>query len=292
MNKKNIALSNNETYSYVEAGSGPTVLLIHGNVSGALHYLPLIERLKKNYHVIAPDLRGFGDSTYHKRFDSLEELGDDLILFLDALGIQDVFVAGWSTGGAIALKMAAKYPTRIKKIALIDSASYKGYPIFKKDASYQPILGEYYTTKEELALDPVQVIPAQLAMEHKDYAFMHMIYDQTIYTVNKPSKEDDHLYVGESLKQRNLVDIDYALLTFNMSTTSNGVTDGDGSIADVHQEVLALWGDKDIVVPEYMVDETVAALKHVTKVILRNSGHSPLVDCPDELANYITNFFI
>ncbi|MBN2605225.1 MAG: alpha/beta hydrolase [Bacilli bacterium] len=291
MEKKTVQLPNNETYYYVEAGSGPTILLVHGNMSGGLHYLPLIERLKDQYHVIAPDMRGFGDSTYNNRIDTLDDLADDLILFLDALHIQDIFIAGWSTGGAIALKMAAKYQDRIQKIVLIDSASYRGYPIFKKDASFMPIIGEFYESREELALDPLQVVPAQMAMENKDYATMKSIWDQAIYTVSKPTDKDDYLYLTETLKQRNLVDLDYALTTFNMSSYTNGKTPGDNSIVNVIQPVLSFWGEKDIVVPRYMIDETEKALKNCEIVVLPNAGHSPLVDCPDLLATYIINFF-
>ncbi|MBU1019823.1 MAG: alpha/beta hydrolase, partial [Firmicutes bacterium] len=124
------------------------------------------------------------------------------------------------------------------------------------------------------------------------YATMKSIWDQAIYTVSKPSEEDDYLYLTETLKQRNLVDIDFALTTFNMSSYTNGKTPGDNSITNVTQPVLSLWGEKDIIVPEYMIDETVNALENCQKVVLKNSGHSPLVDCPDLLATYITNFFV
>ena len=75
-----------------------------------------------------------------------------------------------------------------------------------------------------------------------------------------------------------------------MSNFSNGVTTGDNSIMDVDQEVLSIWSEKDAVVLEYMVDETIEALKNATKVVLANSGHSPLVDQPDKLADLIDKF--
>ncbi len=75
-----------------------------------------------------------------------------------------------------------------------------------------------------------------------------------------------------------------------MSNFTNGVTLGDNTIKDIVCPVLTLWGDRDITVLEYMIDETVEALKDVKKVILKNSGHSPFVDCPDELIKNIVNF--
>ncbi len=54
--------------------------------------------------------------------------------------------------------------------------------------------------------------------------------------------------------------------------------------------MLSLWSENDIVVLEYMIDETVSAIPSSKKVILKKSGHSPLVDCPDNLYEMIINF--
>lgn len=291
MNKKNVLLPNGETYSYLDEGSGvKTILLVHGNMSSGVHFKPLIQRLKKDFRVIAPDLRGFGDSSYVNRIKSLEDLSDDLYLFLKELRIGKIHVAGWSTGGAIVLKLAAKHSELIKKIVLIESASYRGYPIFKKDKSNNPIIGQYYNNIEELAKDPVQVLPMDIAFKNNDKATIKYIWDLLIYNVNKPNEEDDVLYLNETMKQRNIVDIDWCLTTFNMSDSSNGVCEGDGSIKDIIAPVLSLWSEKDQVVLEYMIDETVSALRNAKKVVLKDSGHSPLVDCPENLWQQMINF--
>ncbi len=292
MEKKKVLLANGETYYYIDEGTGKeTILLVHGNMSSGVHYKPLIEKFKKDYRVIAPDMRGFGDSTYKKNIESLEDLSDDLFLLLEELNINKVHVAGWSTGGAVILKLAAKHNELIDKIVLIESASYRGYPVFKKDKDNQPIIGVSYDNIEELAQDPVQVLPIVVALENNDVATIKYIWDLLIYNVNKPSKEDDDLYLSETMKQVNIVDIDWCLTRFNMSSSSNGVTEGDNSIKNVISPVLSLWSEKDIVVLEYMIDETVQALKDSKKVILMNSGHSPLVDCPDELYKLMIDFF-
>ncbi len=291
MNKKKVLLPNGETYYYIDEGQGEeTILLVHGNMSSGVHYKPLIEKFQKNYRVIAPDMRGFGDSSYINRIDSLEDLADDLYSFLIELEIKKVHIAGWSTGGSVALKMSAKYSDIIDKIILIESASYRGYPVFKKDKNNQPIIGEYYDNIEDLAKDPVNVLPIATAYKNKDIATIKYIWDLLIYNAGKPNEEDDKLYLIETMKQRNIVDIDWCLTKFNMSNTSNGVSEGDGSIINVKSPVLSLWGDKDIVVLEYMVDETVQALSNVKKVVLENSGHSPLVNCPNKLYGLIIDF--
>ncbi|HPJ24051.1 MAG TPA: alpha/beta hydrolase [Bacillota bacterium] len=291
MEKKFIELKNKEKIAYLDIGTGKDILVfIHGNMSSGIHYKPLIERFKDQYRIIAPDMRGFGDSSYLNRYDDLEELADDMLELLDVLGIHKYVVAGWSTGGAVALKMAAKRQKEVEKAILIESCSYRGYPVFKKDEKGQPLIGQYYKTKEELAQDPVQVASMANIFNSGATAYMKAVWDQLIYTVNKPSKEDDDLYLSETMKERCIVDVDWALTRFNMSDTSNGVTEGDGTIKDVICPVLSFWSENDIVVLEYMVDETVKALKDCKKVKLAGSGHSPLVDVPDKLEEEIRSF--
>ena len=293
MDKKKVVLPNNEEYFYLEVKNDhPALILIHGNMSSSIHYLPLIERLKDQFHIYAMDLRGFGDSSYLTPIETLEDFAEDIKLFMDELDIPNANIAGWSTGGAIALKFASKYPKKTNKIVLIESASYRGYPIFRKDENNQPIIGEYYKSKEELANDMVQVLPMKFAFENKDSNTVKAIWEALIYTNHIPDIETYNLYIDETIKQRNLIDLDYALTTFNMSNFSNGMNNGDGTITKVTQPVLSIWGDQDKVVLEYMIDETIEALKDSKKVVLKDSGHSPLTDKPDELANEINNFLL
>ena len=101
-----------ETLAYRTCGAGETVVLIHGNMSSSVHWQTTMEQLEDKYRVFAPDLRGFGDSTYNHRFDSLRELAVDFERFLDEAGIDPCSLVGWSTGGGVVLEMAADLPKR------------------------------------------------------------------------------------------------------------------------------------------------------------------------------------
>lgn len=288
--KKTIQLSNQETYAYMQAGeNNPSILvLVHGNMSSSFHFTPVFETLAKDYHVIAPDLRGFGDSSYDQPLESLHDLADDLKRFLDALNIQKASLAGWSTGGAVILSFAARYPSETEKLILIESASLKGYPIFKKDDQFQPILTELYQDKAAMAADPVQVAPAVQAMETKNHTYLKNVWQAAIYNVKVPDEID--AYIDESLKQRNLVDIDWALMTFNMSDDHNGVVPGDGTYKDVKAPILNIWGRKDYVIPEVMFNQNVEAFKEAESLILDNGSHSPITDEPETLIQAIHDF--
>jgi pimeloyl-ACP methyl ester carboxylesterase len=292
MEKKFVTLKNQEIYAYLEKGHGDKYLiLVHGNFSSGIYYKPLIDRLPENIHAFAPDLRGFGDSSYEKRVSSLKELADDLRLFMDAMKIEKADIAGWSLGGGVVMEFAAHYPERLNKLILINSTTHKGYPVFQKDANNQMKLGVAYSSKEEMAEDPVQVKPLLMALETKNFAFVKYIYDLTIYTYNKPSEEDNLLYLTDSLKQRNLVDVDWALANLNMGKDFNFYQMGQNTISLIKAPVLHIWGSHDKTVPEFMILDNFKALEdQSTYVKFDQCGHSPLVDKPNELTQVILDF--
>lgn len=291
-NKKSINLKNSEEYSYLESGKGPKVLLlVHGNMSSSVHFLPLINSLPKDIRIIAPDLRGFGDSSYNNKISTLKELADDLLLFIDELQIEKVHLAGWSTGGGIILEFAAKYPNRVESLILIEAASHKGYPIFKKDNNFAVMPGVPYESMDALAKDPIQVAPVLQAINIKNKEFMKWVWDKTIYILNKPSPEDNEIYLNETLKQRNLVEIDWALANINMSNSRSAYAEGEDTIKNVKAKTLIIWSKGDIVVPYYLIDENYQALKGNAKlVIYEQGGHSPLIDNLEKLVKDIYEF--
>jgi pimeloyl-ACP methyl ester carboxylesterase len=250
-----------------------------------------LDRLPDSLHVLAPDLRGFGDSTYRNRVRSLKELAEDLALFLQALKIPQASIAGWSLGGGVAMEFAATFPQMTEKLILIASTTHRGYPIYKKNAALQPQVGQAYASPEEMASDPLQVKPVIDAIAANNAAFLTYIYDLTIYTHSKPTPEANALYISETLKQRNLPDVDFALAALNMSEEKNDYGPGTGTIRNIVCPVLHIWGTLDRTVPEWMVLDNIRALEKQSRFVRwEECGHSPLVDAPDRLTQVILDF--
>ena len=292
MEKRQIVLKNGEVYHYLEQGNGERVLLlIHGNFSSSLFYKPLLERLPNDVKVLVPDLRGYGDSTYYRRIKSLNDFAEDLKFFMEGKGIKIADIIGWSLGAGVALEFAASHPEMTNKVVLINGSTHRGYPIFKKDDKGVPQVGQAYLSPEEMGEDPIQVKPLLEAQKNKNFDFVNMIFDKTIYTVNKPNEEDNKVWINEALKQRNLIDADWALANQNMSSSHNFYNPGTNQISNVKAHILHTWGKQDITVPEYMVLDNYNALKKISKLVVYDQcGHSPLVDVPDNLANDIKQF--
>ena len=280
-----------EELAYIEEGKGEAVILLHGNLSSSVHFQPLLERLKDDYRCVAPDLRGFGESSYNRRFDSLDELAEDVCMFMEQLGIPAAFVAGWSTGGGIAMKLAAMHPEKVRKLFIMEGVGYRGYPTYMKSPDGKST-GEAYADKEAMAADPQQVGRLLKILSDGNEEAMSKIWQGLIYTVSKPEPDQNALWIRETLKQRNLADLEWALAAFNMSEQDNPYGQGDGSIRNITCQAAFTSGDRDRVVPVSMVESNVKALKPLSTLIrYENCGHSPLVDCPGRLAEDIRFFF-
>ncbi len=283
----------NEILAYRECGKGDKVLLlVHGNMSSSMFFDELMEALEDDYKMYAVDLRGFGQSSYHERFDSLTELSEDLEVFVDKLRLKDFEMLGWSTGGGIVMQFAADNPELVKRLILVESVGIKGYPIFKKNEKGEPILTELCMTKEEIANDPIQVAPVLNAIANKDKAFYKALWDGAIFTEGHyPSPEKYDMYIEEMLLQRNLVDIDYSLTRFNISNQHNGYSEGSGAVEKIKCHVDIIEGKGDLVVPMEMAQGINEGLKCSKKLhLLENSAHNPMVDSLDKLVAIIKEF--
>jgi pimeloyl-ACP methyl ester carboxylesterase len=287
-----LPLSSGETIAYRKVGEkGKTLLLIHGNMSSSVFYDTVMEKLEDEYIIYAVDMRGFGDSTYNKPIRSLKDFATDIEGFVEKMNLEEFVVAGWSTGGGVALELAAALPNRVKKVILIESVGIKGYPIFRKDAEGKPIMTELLSSYEDIANDPVQVKPAVMAFESENREFFRTIYNLTIYNKNQPEEERYERYLDAILKQRNLVDVDYALAHFNMTNEHNGICEGSNRVTSIKSPVLIIQGEDDLVVPVVFAEETKKQLGDLaTWRLLKNSGHSPLTDQFDQLIKEMRDF--
>ena len=108
---------NGSDLAFDQEGSGPPVLLIHGFPLNRRMWRPQVAALAAaGYRVVAPDLRGFGESTAGAADDlrgGMDLLADDLVALLDHLEIDRAVVGGMSMGGYVLLNLLARHPERI-----------------------------------------------------------------------------------------------------------------------------------------------------------------------------------
>lgn len=106
-------------------GSGPPLLLLHGNPQNHTAWYKIAARLAQRFHVVLPDLRGYGDSSLpepgpnHINY-SFRAMGRDCVEIMRQLGHEQFFLAGIDRGGRTAHRMCLDYPDRVMKVALMD----------------------------------------------------------------------------------------------------------------------------------------------------------------------------
>jgi len=116
-------ISQNLRLHYVDWGNpdAPPLLLLHGGRDHCRNWDWVAERLRHRYHIIAPDLRGHGDSQWSPDCDyAMAAHVFDLAELIHQLGLAPLTVIGHSFGGAIALRYASVYPGHFEKLVSIE----------------------------------------------------------------------------------------------------------------------------------------------------------------------------
>ena len=107
--------------TFVEAGSGPVLLLVHGMGGGYENWREVIEPLARRYTVVAPDLPGHGASAPGNGDYSIGALAVGLRDLLLALGYERATLVGHSLGGGIAMSLAYQFPELAERLVLVSS---------------------------------------------------------------------------------------------------------------------------------------------------------------------------
>lgn len=124
---------NNFNLSYNDVGEGSIpIIFLHGFPFDKTMWEGQLEFLKKTHRVIACDIRGFGKSTDEESELSIDLFADDLIQFMNTLGIEKAIVCGLSMGGFITLNAMKKWPSRFTALILCDTQCIADSPEVKK----------------------------------------------------------------------------------------------------------------------------------------------------------------
>ncbi|AHC16686.1 alpha/beta fold hydrolase [Salinispira pacifica] len=140
-NLKTISADGN-AIAYLEKGSGPTVLYIHGNTASHIWWTEVMDL--PGYRVIAVDLPNCGAS---EQIDTCSPpaYGTILLSFLSELNISEAVVVAHSLGGAAAYEMAITAPEKIKGLFLLDACPVNG---LKTPKIFHPMIKKYLTDRE------------------------------------------------------------------------------------------------------------------------------------------------
>lgn len=260
--KKEIKIDDHNVV-YLEGGKGPTILLLHGYSSEKDSWLQFAAYLTKDYHVVIPDIPGYGESS--KLMDASYNLSNQmsrLHKFAQAVNLKKFHIVGHSMGGLFSGIYAARYPDEIVSVGLFDAGGVmpleknvvmkmmgKGEnPIVLRDSSDWPrIMGLVFVNPPSLPY-PLKKVFIQEALANRDF------YEKVLKEI-KP----DFFSLEKQLPK-------------------------------IKAPTLILWGDQDRILDISSVPVFEKGLKNHRTVIIKDCGHVPQVEKPKETATHYLGF--
>ncbi len=121
MHERQLVEIHGHRVSYLAAGEGPPVVLIHGVTGTCDQWAPVAPLLAQRFSVVAPDLLGHGESAKPRGDYSLGAFASGIRDLVVALGHDKVTIVGHSLGGGIAMQFAYQFPERCERLVLVSS---------------------------------------------------------------------------------------------------------------------------------------------------------------------------
>jgi pimeloyl-ACP methyl ester carboxylesterase len=260
---------------YLEAGSGPPVILLHGLGASNSSMLPPLWDLARDHRVLAPDLPGFGGSEKPIRSYDFPFFADWLGAFMDSVGLDKADLVGNSLGGRIALEAGLSLPERVGRMVLLCPS-----PAFLRGRQYVPIVK---LLRPELAVLPMllthgAVVEGARSMFSKPDRLHSEWYD---------AFADEFLRVFASPRGR------VALFSAARQVYLEKPSGDQGfwhRLPTLKRPALFVWGEKDWLVPARFEHHISEALPNCESVVLKDCGHVPQYELPTKTNRLIREF--
>ena len=258
--------------NYVDIGSGERepVVLVHGLSGQWQNWLENIPRLAQERRVIAPDLPGHGLSDMPAEKISIPGYGRCVEALCEQLDLGRVHLVGNSMGGFTASEVAIQFPQRVARLVLVSAAG-----ISSSSVSRAPAL----TAGRAAAL-----ITASTAARHRGIARRPVTRHFALaFVARHPSRLDADLAWESMFKGANPKGFDDALracLEYDFRER----------LGEIEAPTLVVWGENDSVLPARDADEFERLVSDARKVMMRDTGHVPMLERPRAFNDVLVDF--
>jgi pimeloyl-ACP methyl ester carboxylesterase len=243
----------------LEGGSGAPLVFLHG-AGGLFAENPFLDQLAGRYHVFAPELPGYGESTGE---DLLEDMLDFTLHGWDvvaSLGLERPHLVGHSMGGMIAAEMACLAPRDLGKLGLVSAAG--------------------------LWMDehPIADIFALLPFEYPDLLFHDPAKGAALLTGGVDFGDMEALkefYIANSRRMAMAGKILFPVPNRRVSKR----------LYRLAAETLVLWGESDKLIPPVYAHQWAKLIPRATVVTLEDAAHMLPYDQPEACVSALTAFF-
>lgn len=240
-----------------------TIVMIHGFGANRDNWLRFARHFTSRYHVIALDLPGFGESGKPDIDYSVAGQTARLHDFINVLGLETPNLIGNSMGGHIAALYAARYPSQVASVALLDNAGIAS-----------PQTSEMFQMIERGEPNPLVV------RQPEDFEkLMRFVF------VSPPPMPDalKRHFAEQSMANRTHYDQIFTQLRDRYVPL-------EPELPKIQAPTLVLWGDQDRVLDVSSIEVMKPLLKKPTVVVMKDCGHAPMLERPDETAQHYQTF--
>lgn len=250
------------TIHYLEGGRGESVLLVHGFGGDKDNWTRFSRYLTDKYHIVSIDLPGFGESSrIPQESYSVDAQIKRIHDFANTIGLKKYHIVGNSMGGCIAGVYAAEYPTEIISVGLF------------APAGITPVVENELVKELKKGKNPL-LVSTDEEYEH----LLYLCFEKQPYI---PWAVRSHL-AAVAIKHRD----------FNEKVFKEFATDFvlEKRMKDIKTKTLILWGDKDKILDVSGAGVLEKGIPNSKKVIMKDCGHTPMIERPEETAGYYLEF--
>jgi len=274
--------ANGAAFHVVRAGQGQPLLLLHGWPEFWLSWEPVMRRLADRFQLIAPDLRGFGDSAKPDAPWGAAEHAADLVAVLDALGIGVVGVVGHDVGGAVMQSLARGWPSRVSKLLFFDFV----YPGIGGRMSAPSRLNEiWYQSFHQMPMAPALVgASRESCRAYFQHFLQHWAHRKDAF---EPVLDE---FVDNFMKPGNIV----GGFAYYRAAHAGRIAMMEGKAAPlppVTQPTCVRWAEHDPLFPFGWTDRLGETFTDLDLAMFPGVGHFPHREDPDRAAEEIARFF-
>lgn len=260
--RKEITTSDGLRWAYLEGGKGAPLVLVHGFGGNKDNFVLTARYLTPRFHVIIPDLIGFGKSDHPMDADySPSAQAERLRKFVHALNISDTDLGGNSMGGEVILSYAALYPKEVKSLWLLDPGGIWSAP----DSEVKTAILK--TGRNPLVIRTTDEFPPMLH-----------------WAMSKPPYLPRPLL--DVLAQERISNYELELRIFK-AITEDSI---EKRIAGLKTPALIVWGKQDRVINVATAGILNKLLPNSRVVLMPGIGHVPMMEAPQKSAEDYKRF--
>ena len=259
---------------YLISGEGEPIVLLHGYAQTSHMWRPLIPQLAKTHTVIAPDLRGFGDSSKPEGGYDKKTMARDIHALVQSLDHKRIGVVGHDIGLMVAYAYAAQYSSEVDRIALLD-AFLPGVGDWTKVWLLRDLWHFHFYGKTPLAL-----------VEGRERIYFEHFWNDFAADPNHSVSEADRQFYAAAYAQSGGMRAGFEVFR---AFEQDAVDFAAFSKTKLKMPMLVLTGEKAS--GEFLIEQGRLVAENVEGVVIKGSGHWLIDEAREQVIPKLLTFF-